>query len=69
MICWTFGKVGFGARVRVLVLGLELELGLELGLLGRVEMEDAEIEEGEACCYKEGPDINPDIDLSYIVRV
>ncbi|PSR92628.1 MORC family CW-type zinc finger protein, partial [Actinidia chinensis var. chinensis] len=29
-------------------------------------MEDAEIEEGEACCYKEGTDIDPDIDLSYI---
>ena len=32
-------------------------------------MEDAEIEEGEAFCYKEATNIDPDIDLSYIVRV
>ncbi|PSS18209.1 MORC family CW-type zinc finger protein [Actinidia chinensis var. chinensis] len=29
-------------------------------------MEDAEIEEGEAFCYKEATNIDPDIDLSYI---
>lgn len=33
------------------------------------EMEDNEIEEGEACYFKDDSNIDPDIALSYIVRV
>lgn len=47
-------------------------IGLGFGGGGGTEMEDTELEEGEACSYQNNEDydasIDPDIDLSYLVR-
>lgn len=54
--------------VRVRVLGLE---GTSSWCLMGLKMEEnSELEEGEACYYMDDDEnINPDIDLSYIVRM
>lgn len=50
-----------------------LGLGFGGGGGGRTEMEESELEEGEACSYPSHEDdetsIDPDVALSYIVRV
>jgi hypothetical protein len=51
--------------------GLELRFG---GGGGGREMEETELEEGEACSYRNDneeydPSIDPDVTLSYIVRI
>lgn len=48
--------------------------GLGLGFGGGGEMEETELEEGEACSYRNDCDdydasIDPDVALSYIVRI
>lgn len=46
--------------------------GIELGFAGRIEMEDTELEEGEACSShinEYDSNIDVDVALSYIVSI
>ena len=45
--------------------------GLGVGFGSEGEMEETELEEGETCSYQNGEDstIDPDVTLSYIVRL